>query len=434
MSLQLLVIMVPVIFGMMGFALDLGRMYLIRGELNQAANAMAVAAAGQLLGTTASLGNATTVAQLSLVTTNAAANMYNFGSLPIGQTSGSLTSTVNPPAFFATVSDATAAGAALSGNQADGTTARHVLISLSADAPLTFFGFLPVAASLKTSIAGQAVAGISSPVCVACGVEPFAVAALDPTDPVNFGFGDPTAGTLYTLAFDCQGTPAPAPLASGSTVVPYVILNRFDTSNAVATESDQLYQAGAGGLMASADPNPTGSIVPAGCASVGDTAEQLWASAIPNICGLSAPASVIQALCGLQSRLDNTDPNAVCTSQVTDFAALAAAFLPDTDQLIAQTDPYTTYQGNGRRILTLPIVNALTVAANGTMTILGFRQFFLERNADGSANSPSDPNGRFVVTYIGSPAPVKQGYIDDHFGLAGGVLPTSGPGKVVIHQ
>ncbi len=66
MSLQLLVIMVPVLFGFMGFAIDLGRLYLIRGELNQAANAMALAAAAQLLGTTASLGNATTVSQLSL--------------------------------------------------------------------------------------------------------------------------------------------------------------------------------------------------------------------------------------------------------------------------------------------------------------------------------------------------------------------------------
>jgi hypothetical protein len=38
-----LVILVPVLFGFMGFAIDLGRMYLIRGELNTAANAMAVA-------------------------------------------------------------------------------------------------------------------------------------------------------------------------------------------------------------------------------------------------------------------------------------------------------------------------------------------------------------------------------------------------------
>ena len=109
MSLQLAVIMVPVLFGMMGFAIDLGRLYLIRGELNQAANAMALAAAAQLVGTSASLGNATAAAQQSLDDTNHLGNKYNFGSLEIGQTTGNLTSTVNAPAFFATVADATGA-------------------------------------------------------------------------------------------------------------------------------------------------------------------------------------------------------------------------------------------------------------------------------------------------------------------------------------
>jgi len=48
MTLQLAIILVPVMFGLMGFAIDLGRLYLIRGELNQAASAMAMAAAAQL--------------------------------------------------------------------------------------------------------------------------------------------------------------------------------------------------------------------------------------------------------------------------------------------------------------------------------------------------------------------------------------------------
>ena len=432
MSLQLLVIMVPVLFGLMGFAIDLGRLYLIRGELNQAANAMALAGATQLLGTAASLGNASTAAQVSLDNSNGMGNTYNFGSLPIGQTTGNLGSTVNPPAFFATVADATANGSATSGNQADGATARHILISLNADAPLVFFGLLPGGESLKTSIAAQAVAGISAPLCVACGIEPFAVAALDPSDTVNFGFGDPTAGSLYTLAFDCTG--AATALAGSTTVVPYVIVNRYDVNNSAAGELDQLYRDGAGGLAASTSPNPTGSPVPINCAGIGDTSEALWATAVPTACTVPATSSVVAALCGLQSRLDNTDPNAVCTGLVTDFGALAPAFPPDTDQAIGSADPYVGYLGNGRRVLTLPVVQVLATAPAGTMTVLGFRQFFLERNSDGSPNAPNDPNGRFLVQYIGSPAPVKAGNIDDHYGLAGGNLPTSGPGKVVLHQ
>src|ERR1035438_10008120 len=62
MTLQLAVILVPVLFGLMGFALDLGRLYLVRGEINQAAAAAAIAAAGQLIGTTASLDHADAVA------------------------------------------------------------------------------------------------------------------------------------------------------------------------------------------------------------------------------------------------------------------------------------------------------------------------------------------------------------------------------------
>src|SRR5436305_2569771 len=234
MSLQLLILLVPVIFGLMGFALDLGRLYLIRGELNQAANAMALAAAAQLLGTAASPGNATSAAQVSLDDSSGAANKYNFGSITVGQSNGNLNSTVNPPAFFATLIDATAPGAAFGGNQSDGTTARHVVVSLTADAPLLFFSLLPGGESRKTPIAAQAVAGISAPVCVACGIEPFAVAALDPSDSVNFGFGDRTAGTLYTFAFTCQGNPQPATLASGASVLPYDVINRLDSGNANA--------------------------------------------------------------------------------------------------------------------------------------------------------------------------------------------------------
>src|SRR6185437_11228554 len=174
MSLPLLVIMVPVLLAMMGFAIDLGRLYLVRGELNQAASAMALAGASQLIGTSASLGNATTAAQQSLDDSAGAANKYLFGSVQIGQSTGNLTSTVSPPAFFATIADANAASAGGS-TQADGTTARHVQIAITADAPLIFWSLMPGGESRKTTVAATATAGISAPVCTACGIEPFAV-------------------------------------------------------------------------------------------------------------------------------------------------------------------------------------------------------------------------------------------------------------------
>jgi hypothetical protein len=416
-----------VLFGLMGFALDFGRLYLIRGELNQAANAMALAAAGKLIGTAASLDNAIEAANQSIDNSTSLGNKYNFGALPINQTTGNLTSTVNPPGFFATVADATSG---VSGG-ADGTTARHVEISIIADAPLLFWSLLPGGQSRKTPIAAQAIAGISAPLCTACGIEPFAIAAPDVSDTVNFGFGDPTAGQNLTLAYQCAGLPTPPALPGAATIVPYAIVNRFDTSSTL-DETQQLYRDGAGGLIGSANPNPTGSPVPLACMGVNDSSEQIWASASQQTCTAQVTSSVTEALCGLYSRFDNANAPGNCAQFVTDFADLSAAYSPDTDVTTGLLDPYTAYMGNGRRVITVAIVSALTTTVTGTMTVLGFRQFLLEPNADGTFPNPADVNGRFIVQYIGSPAPVKQGYFDDRFGLSCQV--SSGPGKVVLHQ
>ena len=425
-SIQLLVIMVPVLFAMMGFALDLGRLYLVRGELHQAASAMALAAASQLIGTSASLDNATAAANRMLDDTNQTANKYNFGSLVAGSSAGPLTSTLDP-AFFSTFTDAAAAA----GNGADGTAAQFAQINITADAPLLFWSLLPGGQSRKTSIAARAVAGISAPLCTACGIEPLAVAALDAADTVNFGFGDPSAGQLYTFAFECVGNGMIQPLPGTSTVVRYGLLNRYDTSNAL-DESQQLYRAGAGGTLASASPNPTGSAVPLACMAINDSAETIWPSSSPNMCAAGVPIAAAEALCGLYSRFDAGLPG-VC-SNVTAVADLAATFAADTDISTGPADLYSAYTGNGRRVVTLPIVNVLPTDLVTTMTVLGFRQFLLETNMDGTFLDPGDAAGRFIVQYIGNPAPVKQGWFDDRFQLGCPLGGFSGPGKVVLHQ
>jgi Flp pilus assembly protein TadG len=428
MSIQLLVILVPVVFGLMGFAFDLGRLYLVRGELNQAAGAMALAAASQLIGTTASIDNATAAANQSIDLNNPLANRYYYGSLAINQTTGNLVSTAAAPAFFAAVSDAS------TNTQADGSTAHHVQISLLADTPLLWWSLLPVGQTRKTPVAAQAIAGISAPLCVACGIEPFAVAPIDSGDTVNFGFGDPSAGNLYTFAFECTGTTPVQALPGAGTVVQYAILNRYDAGNAALDESQQLFRDAAGGLLASTNSNPTGSPVPLACVGVNDSSEMIWASAFPNLCTGAAPVSVTDALCGLYSRFDNASLPDVCVNNVTAYAGLAAAFLPDTDVTSGQTVAYPDYTGNGRRIITVAIVNGLALDTVSTMTVLGFRQFLLQLNQDGTFPAPGDANARFVAQYIGSPAPVKQGYVDDRFQLACPVPLSSGPGKVVLHQ
>ncbi len=287
-SIQLAVIMVPVLFGMMGFALDLGRLYLVRGELNHAAEAAAMAAASQLIGTSGALDAASTAAQQTITL-----NKYNFGSLTPGEGGGNLSSTVTDPAYFATVAGAT--GTDPNASAADGTTARHVQISLTADAPLLFWSLLSAGQSRKTPIAAQALAGISAPLCVACGIEPLAIAAKDASDLVDFGLGSPADDVHYTLYYNCTGT-APAFLPDSGQSAAYTIINRYDSGNStLSDESDQLFRYAAAGLLSSTTPNPTGSTVPLGCVGIGDPLEAVWNgpqfAAVPQACTAAAAPS-----------------------------------------------------------------------------------------------------------------------------------------------
>ena len=401
--------MVPVLFGFMGFAIDLGRLYLIRGELNQAANAMALAAAAKLNGTTAATDFATNAANLTLDNANLNGNKYNFGSLVLNQTNGLLSSSVPPPSYFATGTDATTGAG--SGITADGTTARYAQANITADAPLIFWALLSLGQSRKTSIAARAVAGISAPLCTACGIENFAIAAIDQTDLVNFGF---VAATHYTFGYVCNGVGAPGPLTGDTQLINYLLINRYNTGSTF-DESQQLFRIGAGGLAPSIDPTQA-------CITINNT-ELLWVTATPNACAAGSPnTSVQEMLCGLSTRLDLNTP-AVC-QEVTAINDISAGLQPDIDTIAY--DDYTQYAGDGRRIITVPVVDVLS--ATGPMTVLGFRQFFFEPTATLTTNDPADRDGRFSVLYIGNPAPVKQGRFDGSCGVS------SGPGKVVLFQ
>jgi len=406
MTLQLAIILVPVVFGLMAFALDLGRLYLIRGELNQAASAMAMAAAAHLNGTEAATASAAGAA-------NALNNSYNFGSIVVGQGNGFLNSPTPTLTFFADRADAVSGGAAV-----DGTMAQYVSVSLTADAPLTFGGLFSFGLSHTTSVAAFAVAGLSAPLCTACDIDVFAVAPVSGGVAPDFGF---IQGTLYTFYFDCTGTPTPA-LLSGTTgpAVPYVLINGYNTGSS-ELEDQQLFQTGAQGLLPSAYSSTSLS-----CVAV-NQAETLWGSSsgttvTPGTCASGAKTSVEDALCGLSARL--TGVLATFCQNNNDLATVSTQYSPDTDTTFYTAGNYTSYMGNNVRILTLPIVDALS-----TLNVQCFRQFLLEPDdATGDANNPADANGRFIAMYLGVVAPVKQGRFDGACGVS------TGPGKVVLQQ
>ena len=411
-TLVTLVILVPVLFAFMGFAVDLGMMYSVKGELKAAADAMALAAAAQLIGTETSTTAANAASQLTIETGSGFGNKYYFHGFPIGQSNGSLTSVVTDPAFFATAADAIASGTTGAGG-VDGSLARYVRVTINGQIQRLFWGFLPPINGNNITVAATAVAGISPPLCLACGIEPFAVAAVNQGDTTDFGF---VQGTKYSFTFLCTpaGGVTPGILAGASQLLYYLVLNRYDLNATVLSdEGTQAFRDGAGGL-------PGSTNTAQACFRVSNT-EVIWASATVSGCNVGqVPAVVTDMLCGLDTRFETTISTACMNIPSIDSLT---AYQPDSD--LNDYNSYTDYTGNGRRIITVPIVDSLN--SGGNMTVLGFRQFLLIPNQGSFDITPGDNYGRFVAIYIGSVAPVPQGRFD-------GCQQTAGPGKVILHQ
>jgi Flp pilus assembly protein TadG len=408
-AIQMVVVLVPVAFGLIGFAVDLGILYSVKGELKAGANAMALAAAQQLNGTDAAGAAAGTAAQLTIDNSSGSGNKYYFQGLPIGQTTGSMSSTTSDPAFYATAADAIASGA--DGGGVSSAQARHVRVTITGQTQLLFWSMLPIVSDRTVTVMASAVAGMSAPLCLACGIEPFAVAAINAGDTTDFGF---ITGTKYSMRYLCTGTPAPAVLPGAAQSVNYLLLNRLDPNAAVfSSEDSQAFRVGAGGLPGGTDPTQA-------CFRINNT-EVIWTNATVNACSARVASVVTDALCGLDSRFESATPTA-CQS-ISSIDVLSSSYQPDTDT--SDHDLYTDYTGNGRRIVTIPVVD--TLSATASMAVLGFRQFLLIPNQGVANIDPSDANGRFIAMYIGSVAPIKQGRFD-------GCQQTAGPGKVVLHQ
>ena len=411
-SLQVLVLMIPVFMGLIGFAIDLGRLYSVRSELKAAANSMAIAMATQLIGTDASTGNAPTVGNLTVDNSGGFGNKYDFNGNVIGQDNG-LASTISDPQFYGALSDAIGSGEG-TGSTASGSSAKYVRINISGETPIVFWNFLPLVQNRRTTVQATAVAGISAPLCTACGIEPIGVPAVDSTDATDFGY---VPGTIYTFAYLCTGQGSPATLPDGGTVIQYVVLNRLSSTTQLFTgETSQLLRMGAAGL-------PPSTTQGDACFFV-NTAEQIWATATPNACtGVNATVNTsTQAfLCGLGLRFDSA-LQGNCTG-IPDSDSIASIYTQDSD--LSELTDYTQYTGPGRRVITIPIVDS--TADTNSMTVLGFRQFVVQPNQGAVTINAADTNGRFNVIYLGSVAPIRQGSF-------GGCSQAAGPGKVVLHR
>lgn len=405
-TLQMLVILVPVLFGFMGFAVDLGRLYMIRAELKTAADAMALAAAQQLIGTADAGDRASTAIEA------ARTNRYDYGGMPVGETTGNFTSTVEP-AFAGDLATATGQDGAIPVESAQN---RYASVTITADAPLVFFRLFAIAQEGRTPVMARSVAGVSAPLCTACGIEPIVISALDPDEPEHFGF---TLDARYTLGYVCTGPNQPRPLA-GIQRLPFLLLDRF-TNAATGTPEGAAVRAGAGGLpptlgcvrapMLAATEEAALFVQPLACAPPGNVA-QLSPAVRPFVCGLSSRVT--------------EGGGAGCDA--ADVPGNAPGFLPDT--FLDAIDEYGGYTGNLRRVITAAIVRESVGGAPATAEVLGFRQFLLDPNLQ-----PSDQNVRFDALYVGYPVPLRQGSISSAADESGNVCAiATGPGKVVLHQ
>jgi hypothetical protein len=257
----------------------------------------------------------------------------------------------------------------------------------------------------------EAVAGVSAPLCRACGIESIAVQAINQEDTTDFGF---LPGSRYTLGYVCTGGPVPGALTNTLQRVPYVLLNRYNESAQVlAEENTQIYRIGALGLPPVTDPLMS-------CVRIG-AEETIWVNAAPLACNQNRVNGQITAfLCGLAARFDSTVPAACNLINESDTIISQAGLDSDVTDL----DDYAAYTGTGRRVITVPIVDT---ASTGTMIVLGFRQFLVEPAANDVTINAADANGRFAALYIGSVKPLRAGRMD-------GCTVTAGPGKVVLHQ
>jgi hypothetical protein len=152
--------------------------------------------------------------------------------------------------------------------------------------------------------------------------------------------------------------------------------------------------------------------------------EQIWASALPNACAQNNPPAAVRAFaCGISARFEASTATITACAQIPEVDTISSAYAADPD--IGDIEDYATYIGNGRRVITVPIVELLS--PTGTMTVIGFRQFLVVPNQGDINTNPADANARFRVLYIGSVMPLRQGSF-------GGCQSTYGPGKVVLYQ
>jgi Flp pilus assembly protein TadG len=412
------------ISGLLAMATDFGRFYLIQAELQTAADAAALAAATKLIGTVNAPDKASDQVTTSFDSTTGNDNRFNLRMNPIGVNAGTDLATTSESDYFSTLVDAqtNANGGQTGGiDWSSGFYPKYVRVQITAQAPVLFVPLLNRAASRPT-IAVSAVAGLSGPICSACGIDGLAVVDQSAgSDALDYGFVRGSFYTLYLVRSQrTAGAVTPAALAGTNSAAAYVILNHIPSGPADLDVDGSLFEFGASGLSTSA-----GSTIPT-TVSI-DGTEAAYSTDGSTTAGQDI-------LCGLNARFGADPSQNNCVSiGGGQFTNLAPLFSADTDLGEAAyaagaglQDFAMEYDGNLRRVLTVAIVDAAD-----SLNVLNFRQFLIEM-------SPVSPTvtqglnttlvtGAFRAQYIGALVPLRCG------GIGGLCRVSSGVGRTVLH-
>jgi Flp pilus assembly protein TadG len=346
-SLAMLAVSATVMFGMLGLAVDVGRMFILKNELQTFADASALAACAKLDGSGSGITAADTIAKQGPLGTTVP-NGYNFDTVAITNVTTAYATSLNG------TYDSAATASAVNPNT-------YAFMSITSQATMSLY-FLPMIPGIPFhyTVSAKAVAGEMKQTggVTGGGLAPFAPEAHDINDTTNFGF---TAGHSYTLKWGngtettCSGDlNDPWPTGESTNFPAEHGFVDIGTGNSNANIKDAIVNSDyppAGMIISSTTPNNTLGAVPG-----------------------NRGASV--------------------------FGALQSRSAQDSDQTSLN---YTAYKlsntGNGRRILVVPVSENWGLGAGGTktdVTVMGFASFFIPPSAGISGNS-----GPFCAEYIG---------------------------------
>jgi hypothetical protein len=337
-SLLLLALTTGVMLGCVGMAIDIGRLFIYRTELQTFADASALAAITKMDGTQSGVTGANGVATAGPLGTTVP-NGYHFDTTVVSNITTGYSSTL----AGSYDSYATASSAATN-------TYRFLRVTASADAPLTFLQAIPGMRSTFT-LSTYATAGQKGMAAAANGVLlPFAPDAHNPSDTKNFGF---TPGGVYTLKWGngntttCSGDIGFTPPGSPPSEHGFVDIGEGNSNSRVRSAITY------GGY-------PNASSSPSTIAA-GDSL-----SGVPGNRGSSI------------------------------FDSLAERAAQDTDDT---STTYAAYKaagtGNGRRIVTVVIAGTWSGnGSNANTAVVGFGNFLLNTTYSGTS-------GPICATYIG---------------------------------